>query len=168
MAVDLIYLAFMLVSLVPLLIMQRSVHREIQTILLIITRRADVTIVIFSVIFLPGILLHEGSHFLTARLLGVRTGRFSILPGPATGGRLQLGFVETAKADPLREAIIGVSPLLTGGAFVAYVGFIQLGLLQLWNLWIDSRYDGLKDGLEILFDQPDFWLWFYLIFPAQN
>jgi hypothetical protein len=31
------------------------------------------------VVFFPGVLLHEGSHFITAKLLQVRTGRFSII-----------------------------------------------------------------------------------------
>lgn len=165
---DLTYLGFMMLTLVPLLLLQRGLHREIQAIFLLLTRRADIATMLFSILFLPGILLHEGSHYLTARLMGVRTGRFSVLPRPLDDGRLQLGFVETAKADPLREALIGVAPLLAGGAFVAYAGLVQLGLLQMWELWVGSSRDELAVVLPSLYTQPDFWLWFYLTLVVSS
>ena len=165
---DFTYLGYMLLSLAPLLLLQRSLHREIQAIFLLITRRADIAIMLFSILFLPGILLHEGSHYLTARLLGVRTGRFSVLPRPLGDGRLQLGFVETEKADPIREAIIGVAPLLAGGAFVAYAGLVQMGLLEIWELWVGGGLEELAVLLPSLYSQPDFWLWFYLTLVVSS
>ncbi|MBP1701841.1 MAG: putative rane protein, partial [Chloroflexi bacterium] len=89
-------LGWLLVILAPLLLFQRYLHRELQAVLLILTRRADLTIMLFSLIFLPGVVLHEASHWLMAKLLRVPTGRFSILPRPMGNGRLQMGFVETA------------------------------------------------------------------------
>ncbi|MCK6540999.1 MAG: hypothetical protein L6Q26_13185, partial [Anaerolineales bacterium] len=52
--------------LAPLAFLQRLLHREIQAVFLILTRDARLTIVIFQIIFLPGVFLHELSHFLTA------------------------------------------------------------------------------------------------------
>jgi len=77
--------------LVPLILLQRLLHREIQAVLLILTRDARLTMGIFSFIFLPGVFLHESGHFLMAKILRVPTGRFSILPQPLPDGRLQLG-----------------------------------------------------------------------------
>ena len=165
---DLTYLVYMLLSLVPLLLLQRGLHREIQAIFLLITRRADIAIMLFSILFLPGILLHEGSHYLTARLLGVRTGRFSVLPRPLADGRLQIGFVETEKVDPIREALIGLAPLLAGGAFVAYAGLVQLGLLQIWEVLVGGSLEELAVLLPSLYTQPDFWLWFYLTLVVSS
>ena len=51
---------------------------------------------IFSILFLPGVFLHEFSHFVMAKILRVRTGKFSIFPQSLPDGRLQLGYVETA------------------------------------------------------------------------
>ena len=65
--------------LVPLIFLQRLLHREIQAVFLILSRDARVTMTIFQLIFLPGVFLHESSHFLMAKILGVATGRFSIL-----------------------------------------------------------------------------------------
>ena len=64
--------------LVPLILLQRLLHREIQAVFLLLTRDARLTMGIFSFIFLPGVFLHETSHFLMAKVLRVPTGRFSI------------------------------------------------------------------------------------------
>jgi hypothetical protein len=161
-------LLWLVVLLGPLLILQRGLHREVQAIFLILTRRPDITIAMFSLIFFPGVLLHEGSHFLMARLLGVRTGRFSLFPRPLEDGRLQLGFVETSSADWLRDALIGAAPLLAGGLFVAYAGLERLGLLSLWQTFSTGGVNALKDSLPVLLDQPDFWLWFYLTLTVSS
>ncbi len=155
-------IAWLLLSLVPLLFIQPRLHHEMQTLFLLITRRIDVTMIVFSVLFLPGILLHEASHYLMARLLRVYTGRFSILPSDLRDGRLQLGFVEIGKAGLLRESLIGAAPLLVGGSFVAYAGLIQLEFDTLWVIIAQGDAAALVDALIILPHQPDFWLWLYL------
>jgi hypothetical protein len=158
----------MLLALGLLLLLQRGLHRELQALFLLVTRRADVSVALFSILFLPGILLHEGSHYLAARLLGVPTGRFSILPRPLGDGRLQLGFVETAKTDPVRETLIGAAPLIAGGAFVAYAGLVQLGLLHAWEQWGGGAPETLFAALPQAYARPDFWLWFYLALTVSS
>ena len=148
----------------PLLLLQRGLHREVQAVLLLFTRRNDVALMLFSILFLPGVLLHEASHFIFARLLGVRTGRFSLLPRPMGQGKLQLGFVETASTDWLRDALIGVAPLLSGGAFVAYAGLSRMGLVELWDQVIQSGPAALTGAWA----RPDFWLWFYLAVTVSS
>ena len=159
---------WLLLLLGPFLVVQRGLHREVQAIFLLITRRVDIALALFSVLFFPGILLHESSHYLMARLCGVRTGRFSLIPRPLEDGRLQLGFVETAPADWLREALIGAAPLLTGGLFVAYAGLALLGLLELWQALVNNGPSAFMDTLLGIFSQPDFWLWFYLAFTVSS
>jgi len=103
-----------------------------------------------------------------ARLLGVRTGRFSLLPRPLPNGRLQLGFVETQATDWLRETLIGAAPLLTGGLLVAYAGVQRLGLTAAWEA-LSSGVDGaFPAALSAMFDLPDFWLWFYLAIAVSS
>ena len=53
--------------LVPLITLQRLLHREIQAVFLILTRNAQITMAIFQFIFLPGVFLHEASHFVMAK-----------------------------------------------------------------------------------------------------
>ena len=152
--------------LVPLLFLQRLLHREIQAILLLLTRRSDIALTIFAILFFPGVLLHESSHWLMARVLRVKTGRFSLIPKPLANGRLRLGYVETATPDIIRDALIGVAPLLAGGAFVIFAGVFQLNLAVFWeNLQEDINNIRL---LKALFNQPDFWLWFYLVVTVSS
>jgi hypothetical protein len=152
----------------PLLLMQRGLHFELQAIFLLITRSEAAAIGIFSLLFLPGVLLHELSHFLMAKLLGVRTARFSLLPTVMPDGKLQMGFVETAQTDFVRDALIGIAPLLSGGALVAYLGLVQLALAPLGSTFIQSNWGGLWEALRQVPNQPDFWIWFYLTFTFST
>jgi len=157
-------LIWLLLLLAPALLLQRGLHFELQAIFLILTRHENAAIGMFSLLFLPGVLLHELSHFLMARLLGVRTARFSILPSILPGGKLQLGFVETEQADLFRDALIGLAPLLSGGALVAYLGLVQLNLGSLGTVVGHNDWQGLWQALRQISVQPDFWVWFYLTF----
>ena len=96
-------LIWFVLLIVPLILLQRLLHREIQAVFLILTRDVRLTMGIFSMMFLPGVFLHELSHYLMAKILSVRTGKFSIFPQSLPDGRLQLGYVETAKSDVLRD-----------------------------------------------------------------
>ena len=164
---DLDGLWWLLLLLGPLLFLQRRLHLETQAVFLLLTRRGDLALVLYSVLFFPGVLLHETSHYLMARMLGVRTGRFSVMPRPLPGGRLQLGFVETSSADIFRDALIGLAPLLAGGTFVAYAGLSRLGLPRLWE-GLASGSVSIASSLEDLQHMPDFWLWFYLTFTVSS
>jgi hypothetical protein len=161
-------LFWLLFALAPLLFLQRGLHLEIQLIFLLLTRQPGMALIMFSVLFFPGVLLHESSHYLAARLLGVRTGRFSLLPRPLPDGRLQLGFVETAQTDWLRDACIGAAPLFLGMLFVAYAGFAQLGLATIWQAFLAGGPEDVGRALQALLSQPDFWLWFYLTLVVSS
>jgi hypothetical protein len=161
-------LLYLLLLLAPLILLQRFLQREIQAIFLLITRQPEISMALFSLLFLPGVLLHETSHFLMAHLLGVRTGRFSIIPKKLEGGRIQLGYVETASSDYFRDALIGVAPLVTGGVFVAFAGVSHLGLNNLWDSITQGQISTIGLAIKAMVDRPDFWLWFYLIFAVSS
>ena len=97
-----------------LVFLQRRLQYETQSVLLLVTRRKDLSVALFSLIYFPGVLLHEGSHYLMARLLGVPTRNISLIPQATMDGRLRLGYVETKKTDILRDALIGLAPFLAG------------------------------------------------------
>ncbi len=123
---------------------------------------------LFSLLFLPGVLLHEFSHFIMAHLVGVRTGRFSLIPKKLASGKLQLGYVETATTDFVRDALIGAAPLVAGGIFIAIVGISRLGLNTLWTGLMHGQAGLFRQALATTVSQSDFWLWFYLIFTVSS
>jgi len=166
--INLTGLGWLIVFLAMLAIFQRRLHYEIQAILLVITRRADIAVAIFSLLFLPGVILHETSHFVSARLLGVRTGRFSIIPQPLPDGRLRMGYVETASTDIMRDSLIGSAPLLVGCVFVLYVALIPLGLASVWAEFVKGNLVVLSVAVGSMYKSPDFWLWFYLVFVVSS
>ena len=152
----------------PLVMLQRLLHREIQAVLLIITRNSQLTIGLFSVLFFPGVFLHELSHFLMAKLLRVRTGRFSVIPATLPNGRLQMGYVETEATDIARDSLIGLAPLIAGSLFIAYAGLNQLRLGTLLGLLAGKQYELFFTGLGYLPQVNDFFLWFYLVFAVSS
>jgi len=162
---SLLYLLFLIP---PLLFLQRNLQREIQSVFLLLTRQPEISMALFSLIFLPGVLLHESSHFIMAHLLGVPTGRFSLIPRKVANGRLQLGYVETASTDFFRDSLIGGAPLLAGGLLVAFIGVSQLELDSLWGAFMQGQAGAVRSALKSILDLPDFWLWFYLVFAISS
>ncbi len=161
-------LFWLLLTLVGLLFLQRVLHREIQSIFLIATRHPGVTVIVFSLIFLPGVFLHELSHLLMAKLLGVRTGRFSLLPEPLPDGNLRMGYVEVARTDIVRAALVGMAPLISGLLFVAFAAVSRLHLVVMWDTLRNGQWSLFFMGLGTLPTIPDFWLWIYLTFAVSS
>ncbi len=161
-------LLWFVLMLAPLVVLQRLLHHEIQAVFLIVTRNPQLTVGLFSILFFPGVALHELSHFLMAKLLRVRTGGFSLIPTTLKDGRLQMGYVETAPTDIVRDSLIGIAPLIAGSLFVAYAGVSRMQLNVLWNIFEQGNFDLFLQGLFLLPQMPDFYLWFYLIFAVSS
>lgn len=66
-----------------------------------------------SFLFLPGIIIHELSHLLTAAIMLVPVGEIEFMPKPIEGG-VKLGSVAIGKSDPIRRSIIGFAPVFAG------------------------------------------------------
>ncbi len=161
-------LLWLLAAALLLVLLQRSLHREIQAFFLILTRRAGLTEAIFALIFFPGVFLHELSHFLMAKLLWVPTGKFSLIPQAQPNGKLRLGYVETASGGFIRDALIGAAPLVTGSLFVVYVAIYHFHLLPLWDFIRLAGWGEFWKGLAAVPKSPDFWIWFYLTFTVSS
>ena len=155
-------------NLLPLVYLQRFLHRELQIIIYLITRNKPLTIALFSLLFLPGVMLHEASHYLTAKILGVRTGRFTVIPQAVKDGGLVLGSVEVEKTDILRDSLIGLAPIVAGTLFIAYAAVAQLRLDALWHVLANGQLNLFFMGLGLLPNVPDFYLWFYLTFAVSS
>jgi hypothetical protein len=154
--------------LLPLVFLQRFLHREIQIVLFLITRNKPLTIALFSLLFFPGVFLHELSHFITAKILGVRTGKFSLIPRSLDTGHLLLGYVEVERTDILRDSLIGLAPVVAGTLFVAFAGITRLRLDALWHVLSNEQVGLFWLGLGLLPTVPDFYLWFYLTFAVSS
>jgi hypothetical protein len=159
---------WLLISTGLLLFLQHNLHKEIQGVFLLLTRQADVSMVLFSILFLPGIFVHEASHYLAARMVRVPTCRFSLIPRQTVDGRLQLGYVETVHTDILRDAFIGAAPLLSGGLIIAYIGLEKFNLLRLWEAIQAGAVGSWRGAITMVYHRGDFWLWLYLAFAVSS
>lgn len=169
-------LGWLLLSLLLLAVLQRRLHIEIQSVLWLLSRHVEIAALLFFVLFLPGILVHEISHYLCARLLGVKTGRLSLFPKPLPNGKLRLGFVETAPTDLIRDVLIGTAPLLVGMTLIAYLAmrplgmpaFLEFGSSKFWEVEVKFFLPLLWGELVRLPQRSDLWLWLYLIFVISS
>src|SRR3972149_12216726 len=83
-------------------------------------------------LLLPGVLLHELSHLLTAEILQVPTGELSLKPH-LENNHLKLGSAQVGMTDPIRLTLIGTAPFVSGTIvlwLILVVGF-RLDLNQL-------------------------------------
>lgn len=158
---------WLLIALLPLLFLQQRLHQEMMAVFLLLTRNQGAALVLFSLLFLPGVVLHEMSHWLTAKLLGVRTGKIWLIPERLPDGNLRMGYVEAERVDFVRESLVGFAPLLFGGLFVAYAGLYQLKFHLLWGTLMNVQWAALPGAFAALYAQADFWLWFYLTFVVS-
>ncbi len=154
-----------------LLLMQRWINTHLHGISLLLTGQPNRAIVIYALVLFPGVLLHELSHWVTANLLGVRTGSISLLPRRRPDGALQLGYVEYYRGKnlgPVRESLIGGAPLIVGTAVILLIAFKIFNVPELATAVQSGDVDTLTIAIGKLFDTRFILLWIYLIFAISN
>ena len=162
-------LLWFLLMLAPLIALQRVLHREIQAALYIASGgNAQLTMAVFSILFFPGVILHEFSHFIVAKILFVPTRNFSVIPKMMPEGYLRMGYVEVAESDIVRDSLIGAAPLILGNLAVAYIAIYRLHLIPLWDVLRNGQMNLFWMGVTLLPSVPDFALWFYLTFAISS
>ena len=151
-----------------LLILQRWISRHTQIIFLLLTRHSGMAMLLNQLVFLPGVILHELSHWVIARVLGVRTMGFSVWPKRQLDGSLRLGYVHTEKVDFLREALVGAAPLLAGCAAVVAIGLRVLELDQVALAFARRDLASALDGFVHVLQSDDLLIWVYILFALSN
>jgi hypothetical protein len=161
-------LFWLIVSFLLLYPLNRWISTHVQGVAFLLTGSSVVAMWFFWVLFLPGTFLHELSHWLTANLLGVKTGRFSVWPKPKKSGQLQMGSVQIDVADPFRHSLIGLAPLIFGSVMVLLIGQGWLNLGQLGAALANGDLAQIWLATSQTLVLPDVWLWLYLIFAISN
>jgi hypothetical protein len=159
----------MAATLLPLLVVKRWITGSLQELSVRWVGDPQVALVVYFVLVLPGVVLHEVSHWLMATLLGVRVSKFRL--GPVRQGRsnrVSLGSVRVGKVDPLRASLIGLAPLLGASAAILLVGNQVLGLDEVAASLSGGGVEELWSGVQQVMRVPDAWLWLYLIFAISN
>ena len=160
--------AWFAASLVALIPLQRWMTGSLQRLLLRLLRNPRRAMTAYAVLLLPGVTLHEASHWLAARVLGVRATSFSLLPRLTRAGNLRLGYVQTESVDFGRASFIGAAPLLSGTAVLWVLGTHVLRWNTLGQAIVDAQGQALMEGLQAITTVPWWGLWLYLAAAISN
>lgn len=159
----------LVVTLLPLLWVKRWITRHLQELGVRWGGDLDVALILYFVVVLPGVVVHELSHWLAAKALGVRVRKLALGPvRKGRGKRVSLGSVRVGNVDPVRASLIGLAPLLGGSAVILLIGNLVLGMDELAAAMASQGVTGFLAGLGQLVHVADFWLWLYLIFAVSN
>lgn len=137
-----------ILAIITLSVLRARLHFEFVALSLLVFRTNLIGKWLYTLIFLPGTILHELSHWIVAELLGVRTGEISILPDfevDPEDNRERLGSVQTAKTGPIRSFLIGAAPFFTG-LFILWI----LGNLLLSGGWLLWQYALILYGIIVI------------------
>ncbi|MBN9390644.1 MAG: hypothetical protein J0I20_21620 [Chloroflexi bacterium] len=161
--------------------------RHIQGLVLLITNRTRPASTFYFYLLAPGVVLHEISHWLMARVLFVPTRDVALFrpqpaepkggpkgqKGQAQGGPVTLGYVEIFKTDPVRQSLIGLAPLPVG-----ILVLLLLAALLNFNTGINPvspQDDSVWQSISRLptefaasVQKPLNFLWLYLVFTVSN
>ncbi len=123
-------LLILLIELVILFLLSRYVTQLLYGLFLLIFRSRSVAISATTLLFFPGTVVHELAHLFTAEILGVHTGKLSLVPENLEEDEIQAGSVQIAKSDPFRRYLIGFAPLIVGLVILAALSYWLPSLLQ--------------------------------------
>lgn len=142
-------------ELTGLYFLARMLTQKIFVFLLTIFRDRSVAISFTTVLLFPGTIIHELAHLFTAEILGVRTGKLTLVPESIEGNEIKTGSVAIAHSDPFRRYVIGFAPVLWG----------LLALVALAYLATSPRYSSGEAGAQYSYITI---LYFYLMFAVSN
>lgn len=125
------FLFVLLAELVILFFLSRTLTRHLSKFIVFIVRNRKVTIWFLSLLFLPGVVIHEISHLIMATVLFVRAGELELIP-KITGDNVKLGSVQIQKTDFIRRSLIGFAPIVIG--FTVLTAIFYYFLPEIKNL----------------------------------
>lgn len=158
-----IYLLIFLVELFLLFLLSQTLIRSLGYFFFKIVRSEKIVIQLISLLFLPGVALHELTHFLMAAVLFVPVGEIDLLP-KINEENVQLGSVAIGKTDIFRRFLIGIAPIIIGTALIIgvpyylftsnlltkfYIVAVLYLIFEVGNTMFSSKRD-LEGALELL------------------
>lgn len=123
-----IYFVLLFIEIIILFSLSRAVSK---------TFSKFTSISMMSLVFLPGVIIHELSHLLIAAILFVPVGDMEFVPR-RVGNSVKMGSVEIGKTDPIRRALIGFAPIFMG--LVIVVGAVYLASINFLSLQSRGPY----------------------------
>jgi hypothetical protein len=155
----------MVILFAALLFLSKWINRHLQGVGYLLSGDGQIALLLYFLVILPGVLVHELSHMASALILRVPVRRLSIGPRlKGRGSQASLGSVDIADTDVLRASLIGLAPLIAGCGVILLIGGHVADVESL------PRFGdpGFWAQIRLTYRTPDFWLWVYLLFAVGN
>lgn len=126
MLVALLFIEFLL-----LFFISQAVTKAIFSFFWRVTTNQHVAMSAVTLLLFPGTVIHELAHLFTAEIMGVRTGKLTLVP-EALGAQdtgVRAGSVAIAQTGPFRRALIGIAPVFVGLGSLGLLAYFIPGLL---------------------------------------
>lgn len=130
--------AVLIVEFIILYLISRALTQTMFLFFLRVTRNKHIALSAITILLFPGTVIHELAHLFTAEVLGVPTGKLTLVPeGLETSDdgeqEIKTGSVAIAKTGPFRRAIIGIAPVIIGLAALGVLAyFLTTATETLW------------------------------------
>jgi hypothetical protein len=154
-------------SVLALAWLSRQISIHIQIPVYYLTRSENAPTLALFLIFLPGVLIHEGAHWAMARLCGLRTGQFRVWP-KRQGKHIGLGSVNVQSAGPFVDSLIGMAPLIAGTILIGLISHFIFKTYHLTDILTSGSWSEGVFALRAALTVPDGLLWGYLLFTIAN
>jgi len=154
-------LILMVFELIGVFMVSRRLTDKLYILFLKIFRTRSIALPILIILLFPGTIIHELSHLFTAEILGVKTGKLTLVPESIKEERMQLGGVELVPTDPFRRSVIGLAPFLIGLTALCMLSYL------LPQYWFDTLF---AYRTKTLFSSPSLYLLsstIYLLFAVS-
>lgn len=117
-------LLLLLGELLGLYIVSQGLTQAIYNLIILLTRSRLVGITVVSILTFPGTVIHELAHLFTAEVLGVHTGKLTLVPEGLNSEDVRTGSVMISQSDPFRRYAIGLAPIFVGLIAVTALSYL--------------------------------------------
>lgn len=145
----------------------RQISLRIQTVIYYATHSVELPTVVLFLIFMPGVFIHESAHWLTAKLLGLKTGKFRVWP-QRRGNSIGMGSVSVQQGGAWRDSLVGMSPLVVGSVIVGLISHRVFGAYTLAEAVTAGDWRGAAVSFREALQTTDGAVWAYLLFVIAN
>lgn len=118
------YILF-IIQAVSLFFLSRLTTNEIFYFLRLFIKDEKINFITVSLLFLPGTILHELSHYLAATVLFMKVRDVKIFP-EFEKNEIKLGRVLYEKKDVVRGILVGIAPFFAGAFFFWMIAYFKL------------------------------------------
>ena len=160
-------IAAFVLTLLLLAWLSRQLSLHIQLLLHFITHNGDLTVILLFLLLLPGVVIHEAAHWITAYALGLKPSKFRVWPQKQRQ-HIGLGSVSVKGGRLWQESIVGMAPLIVGSTLIALIAEHIFDAQQFSLALGEQRWLESITVFQQSFLAPDGILWAYLLFAIAN